>query len=428
MLFNFYLKKIIENRSINRFYIYLLVFICFFHTSEVMAQGQVVTFETLKESIKKNSKEKIFYIKNGTYSDLTITLSGLEGIELKAQSPGMVKIIGNSQLTFINCHNVVFSGFHFHKTWSKYLIKLHKVNYFKISDNFFDQCKGNVYSRIIGMQGGSKYNTVEYNTFDGIRTMGVTISRDENYNNTIVKNVFKNIPSVREVDPKSKDGNGMEVISIGTVPYWDDDMQTKEFNTTISNNYFENILGDMNEIICIKANKNIIESNFFIKNAGGISLRFGNNNIVKKNVFIENGQNIIVRGLGQEISHNVIIDDRTGIQLPSSYLKNTTEKLKRKETLYFQAESILISDNTIQVSKGTPFLVGRHFSKERNLLPKDVIIENNRIYGSNEKLMINENYKEKLEKLRIRKNTFFKSNFRLINTVDINQYYYGKSW
>src|SRR5690606_30036950 len=115
-----------------------------------------------------------------------------------------------------------------------------------------------------------------------------------NFNNSIIKNVFKNIPGVREVHPSSKNGNGMEVISIGTVGYWEKHMYDKSFNTYVAYNYFENIKGDMNEIICVKANGNIIENNFFTCNAGGISLRMGQNNIVKDNVFYKNSQNIII--------------------------------------------------------------------------------------------------------------------------------------
>lgn len=279
---------------------------------------QIVTFEKLQDFILENPDVKTIYIRNGDYVDVNLSISRLDNISIKAETPGKVTLRGETYITIRNSRNFTLSGFHFQNTWSRYLIKLDKVSSSIIEECFFDNCRGNAYSRVIGLQGGSKDNRIHSNTFKSIHTMGITISRDGNYNNIISKNVFLDIPKVKNVHPETKDGNGMETISIGTIPYWDEDMEQRNFNTTISCNYFENIEGDMNEIISVKANTNFIKNNFFTKNKGGVSLRFGKNNLVKGNVFIENDQNIIIWGKDHIIADNIIYKDKIGIQLPSS--------------------------------------------------------------------------------------------------------------
>ena len=388
-------------------------------------QAQTTTFENLQTFISKYPEVKTIYIKNGVYRDVNIALSRLEGISIQAEDAGRVILQGKANINIRNSRNVILSGFHFQKTWSQYLIKLEKISNSVIKECFFDHCEGNAYSRVIGLQGGSTHNKILNNTFDGIHTMGITISRDGNYYNTISKNVFLNIPRVKAVHPESKDGNGMETISIGTIPYWDEDMEKQEFNTTVSYNYFENIEGDMNEVICVKANKNFIENNYFTKNKGGISLRYGNNNVVKSNIFVENSQNIIVWGKGHQISENIIYNDKLGIQLPSSHFKNTRKNIKNNKAGFFQAENIVIKDNFIFTLDGNPFFVGRHYSKDREFLPTNILIKNNQLKIESKEA---NQHMSKLRKAKLENNSSVLIWDNLETKIKPNKYYYGKSW
>src|SRR5690606_4382955 len=290
---------------------------------------EIINLRQLAVYLQKNPDTKEVYIKNGVYENINLVLTRINGVKIQAEVAGKVIISGESNINIRNSDDFEFSGFHFRETWSTYLIKLERVTNSKIYNNFFDHTKGNAYSRVIGLQGRSTGNLISHNTFDGIITMGITISADENYNNTITKNVFRNIPSVKSVHPLSKDGNGMEVISIGTVSHWEEPMYNRHFNTTISYNYFENIEGDNNEVICVKANSNTIENNFFTKNKGGVSLRFGSNNVVRDNVFYQNVQNIIIAGQGHVIEDNKIIDDKMGIQIPAGHERNSSRRSKK---------------------------------------------------------------------------------------------------
>lgn len=397
-------------------------------TNYLFGQGkqQLLTFEGLNNFLKENANEEVIYIKNGVYNNVTVTLTRLQGVTIIAETPGGVVLTGKTSINIRNSSNICFSGFHFKSTWSQYLLKLENVSNSIIENNFFDHCEGNAYSRVIGLQGGSNYNKIINNTFEGIHTMGITISEDDNFYNTISKNVFLNIPRVKKVHPESKDGNGMETISIGTVAIWNEEIAKKNFHTVVSYNYFENIEGDMNEVICVKANSNLIEHNYFTNNAGGISLRYGENNIVKNNIFIENQQNIRVFGKGHSLLNNIIYKDKIGIQLPASNLENKAENLRIRRAGYFQAQDISILDNIIFTEDGNPFSIGSNSSELRNLRPTGLKIERNKLRETAPNTFNLKNLG--LRRARVRNNINIDNDWALENAVSRKKYFFGKTW
>lgn len=327
-------------------------------------------------------------IKNGTYNELGeihVTKSGtaINKIVLRPQTPGGVRFTGKVTFYFQGSYIVIkdfyFDRIHFDKNSSYQttnLIKFSGAKYCEFSGNYVYNC-GNatdmdkigtksdiygMYTPIVELSKGSKYNTISNNVFDDNFSISVAVVANTSYDNSynvIENNCFKDIRRVYSWWGNVSSGNGMECIQIGQ---GDSATRTQSTYTTIRNNLFENIKGDEAEVISIKTSNNTIEHNTFRNCSGGLVLRFGNNSIVDGN-FIFNIQSIRVYEGGHTVRNNYIEGNVRGIDLRGS-----------DDNQHYAAENVNVYNNTVINPKEYGIKIGHPADTKH---PSNVNIRNN---------------------------------------------------
>lgn len=359
-----------------------VVLLCFFHISCAvliqLGEGDEIELQHLSEEIKDKNDGGIVYIKPGEYRDLNVRINRKfeQEVTIRPKTPGTVRLTGSSTFVIFNSENIKIEGFLFDEVSGNSIVIDDSRN-IAIEDNYFYQCGSAHTNSIIVLRNDAPRNKMAFNTFDGNKALGVTINtskdniRDErNVENEITNNYFVNIPSVKSVYPQSN-GNGMEAIRIGldneeTIGY--------ELKTKVSENLFENIIGDGVEIISNKSSANEISNNTFLNNRSGITIRSGNGVIVKGNYLENTSRGIRIYGADHVISRNYIKNALFGISLPSAdFMKGGG----MPRNGYYQQENLAITDNVIDNPTNEGFLIG---SGERELLPENINISRNQIY------------------------------------------------
>ncbi len=363
-------------KGVSRFKVFVFFYILFFFNLALCADREsVVHIDELRRAVSRAFPGDTLYIKNGIYKDRRITLnySGNDRIFILPEAPGGVAFTGNSTVVFENSKNIVFSGIKFYEIQNPSSLIVYSSSGIELNGNSFIKCGRNPFHTIVRIHNGSSGNTISGNVFDGSLAMSVVIIlRDgedlNNSHNRIVKNIFKNIPSVTSV--YKGHNNGMEAIQLGQGEH-----SEVKLYTEISDNYFENIVGDGTEIISSKTSSNMIFGNIFKNNSSGITLRSGDNVKVFDNYLENTSQGIRVFGSGHSISRNYILNSDIAIQVPSTDLAFGAVSGAAD---YCQQYNVEIKGNYIISSEGRVAIsIG---DEKRKLEPKLLSIKDNRIY------------------------------------------------
>lgn len=373
------------------------------------SKKQLVSLENIAGVLNSSKDGDTILIKEGTYRNLNITLSGefKEIVVIMPEKPGGVIVTGKSTISVEKGKYISIEGILFNETQNNSALILNSSSNIQIKNNYFLRCGSSRNGFIVRIDRGSSDNEICYNTFEASRSMGIVITArstnvhtKNNKDNKIFNNFFYNIPSVRSIYPNS-DGNGLESIQIGQGVK---DTETWMLNTTVSNNLFEKVIGDGGEIISVKTSGNKILNNTFLDNKSGITLRYGNNNTVSGNYLDNTSRGIRVFGSGQIISNNYIKNGDVGIQLPSADFKYGD---KMTHSGYYQSENVKIENNIILNTKVASIDIGEG---NRKLLPKNVEISKNKILLSEgaQDFKVNDTNKSKIA-LDIRDNVSLKS-------------------
>lgn len=230
---------------------------------------------------------------DGVWDDFEIVLSAKGTVDapihLTAQTPGAVKITGQSNLRiggeFIVVKGLVFTdGFSpTGEVISFRRSKMDLANNSRVTEIVIDGfSKPDRYETDywVGMYG--KNNRFDHSFLAGKTNKGVTFAvrldspESQENGHRIDHNYFGHRPVLGS--------NGGETLRVGTSKY-----SMFNSNTVIANNYFERTDGEV-EIISIKAGVNIVRGNVFDASRGALTLRHGDGNIIERNVFFGRGK------------------------------------------------------------------------------------------------------------------------------------------
>ena len=315
-------------------------------------------------------------MKNGEWKDAQLNFKGSgtekQPIVLQAETGGMVKLIGNSNLR-IDGSWLVVEGLAFEKGYS---LKDDVIIFSKTSSNcrltntsiinYNPPAKETDY-KWVSIYG--KKNQVDHCEFTGKAHQGTTLvvwlDEQPNYH-TISDNYFGPRPPLG--------ANGEETIRIGT-SHW----SMHDSYTTVSRNIFDRCDGEV-EIISVKSGNNRISNNLFFECDGTLTLRHGNNNTIDSNYFIGNDKantgGIRVIGENHRIKNNYLYAlAGKGLRGAISVMNALT---KPELSEYWQVKNTVIEGNVIVQSEHA-LVVGSGKNDTRVLPPDSLAIINNYI-------------------------------------------------
>jgi poly(beta-D-mannuronate) lyase len=342
----------------------------------------------------------IVTLKDGEWRDakLVVDHGGEAGqwVEIRAQSPGGVKLTGASRLE-VNAPYVAVDGLWFHGG---------AINKGAVIE--FNSHHGIVRHTAI-----TDYNPVSFETayywvffagdhnqidrcyFKGKNHLQPVIGNaiGDSRHNTVSRSYFKNIPYVAGA-------NGREIIRVwgsGKLEERDDDGAY----FTIEHNLFERADGEGTEIISLKSNHNVVRLNTVVATRGGINIRRGNFNKVEGNILLGEGadgaQGLRMSGRDNVVTGNFISHCGYGIRiacgefiaaaLTPSYVPDVKPNARRTADVriptYPQVQNLKLSGNVTVGIAGPDLEVGSSYKNhwpesQQVLLPEGCVIENNR--------------------------------------------------
>ncbi|MFO7724960.1 MAG: chondroitinase-B domain-containing protein, partial [Oceanipulchritudo sp.] len=317
----------------------------------------------------------------GVYPDVQIEFEA-EGSEfapvtLRAEVPGEVIFTGDSHLG-LGGDWLVVDGFVFTDGWNE---SVDQVISFRTSskparNSRVTNCAILNYSPPdssidrdwIGIYGS--HNRFDHNLISGHSNKGVTLVVWRNPGIEDHHRIDNNHFAFRA---SGGGENGWETLRIGTSS---DSLSSSK--TVVEYNLFEECNGEI-EIISNKSGENTYRYNTFFRSQGMLTLRHGDNCLVEGNIFLGDG----VSGSG---GIRVIGENHTVI---NNYIEGTTGRDGAAITVYagvpdsplneyFAAHGAFLGNNTIVDVSGAHVRVGAGFgSRDRTILPEDVIITNN---------------------------------------------------
>ena len=343
--------------------------------------NNAIPLNELEQRLSNVNDGETIFIKSGNYEDINIKInrSFNSNVNIKAESPGSVILSGNSRFTFVSSNNVTLYGFMFESIPVRSPIVIANSSNIVIDNNFFKSCGSKPNDPIIRIENQSSKNQITNNTFDDPRSICIALmsipdrAGDRNIRDNLISfNYFVNTKAVGHYYPNAN--NGMETIQLGQ---GSESTHSYEFQTTISKNLFENIVGDGGEIISVKTSRNKILQNTFLNNNSGITIRYGDYNEVSSNYLNETTRGIRLFGKGHRINNNYIVGGVVGIDMPNTdYLANE----EMVQTGYFQQYDVVIKENVIQYSRINAIRIG---GGRRKLPPDNLVFERNQIFVKN---------------------------------------------
>lgn len=335
---------------------------------------------SLIKAVKDAKPGEVIVLANGVYKDAQVILSGrgtaAKPIIIKAETPGKVKFTGNSFLK-LGGEFLHVNGFHF---TDGFTLKEPVIEFRKSNDQLANDCR--VTNTVIeNYSKPDRFNTDSWIVFWGKnnRLDHSTIGDKLNGGTTLIVNLndersqenYHSIDSNFFAGRQRLGSNGGETIRVGVSRY-----SLTPSRTTISNNYFERVNGEV-EIISIKAGNNHIVRNTFYECEGGLVLRHGGNNVIESNLFIGNNKphtgGIRVINPGHKVFNNLLIDcagDRFRSAL--GVLNGVPNSLINR---YYQVVDADIYNNSFINCNSIVFGAGK--DAERTLAPKNVTFKNN---------------------------------------------------
>ncbi len=356
-----------------------VIITCFSLNTQALAPEKIIkvrSAEELVESVKKIKPGGTIIIKNGVYEKFNVSISAIgkekKTITIKAETPGGVQFTNDSQISFSGSSYIVFRDFFFNNNirigyGSDYvknanILITDKSEYISITNNKFFKSgnKSHSFGPVVFITEGSTYNNIFHNTFDDSHGVAVYIStKGPSQYNLVAWNHFLNVSTPRIVFNRN-DGNGMESVLIGTE-------RTIDMHAIVEYNLFENIKGDMSEIISNKSGGNTYRYNTFLNNESMLTLRTGNNCLVEGNFFFNNKGGIRTFGSGHVITNNYIEGSQNGWWWASISVGYGSK-------IYDVADNTKVINNTIVSPKGKALIIG---ASTQPVQPRNVLLMNN---------------------------------------------------
>jgi poly(beta-D-mannuronate) lyase len=373
----------------------------------VPSDGQLVsTVDELRAAIASASAGQTIVMKDGTWSDVTIDITGVGGtaaapIRIRAQTPGAVRLTGASRFK-ISAPFIVIDGLTFvdsGMTGDAGIIEFRADHGRLTESSIVDESQ-----RQPGEGAGYPWvafygsdNRVDHSFFRGKANPNPVITnRGAGFRrNQVDASYFKQVPHL--------DKNGREIIQI--VGYGSsEEMGDDGAFFVVERNLFEEAHGEGMEIISIKSNRNIVRFNTFRKTKGGITNRSGNFNTIEHNIILgekEPGSyGIRVTGHQQTVANNYVADvDGSGLLLVAGeYIEKPLtpqyEPIARRGTplgrvpRYAQVTDGMFAHNTLVNCGAAAIEVGSAYragwpQHQRVLLPERNRIVDNVIRQSN---------------------------------------------
>jgi poly(beta-D-mannuronate) lyase len=177
--------------------------------------------------------------------------------------------------------------------------------------------------------------------------------------------------------------NGGEIIRVGVSEHC-------QFNskTVIENNFFEHCDGET-EIISIKSGENIVRKNIFKECQGSVVLRHGDYNTVESNIFLGNRKvgtgGVRIINKGQRVINNLFFQCQgEGFRSPIAIMNGI---LNSPANRYVAVTDAVVANNCFFECSPLSFGVGN--DEERNVVPKNVLFENNIFYNQANAVLFN---------------------------------------
>ncbi len=320
-------------------------------------------------------------MKNGAWKDQNIRLTSSGKVEapvtLRAETPGQAVLCGNSSLQ-VDGSYVVVSGLLFTDGYLPSGSAVIRLNgdHNRLTDcavvDYNPPSKKSRYSWV-SLKGNS--HRVDHCRLSGQNHSGVTLvveldGTDNTGRHLVEHNYFGNRPE--------GDGNGFETIRVGTSTY-----SMQNARVTVEHNLFEKCDGEI-EMISNKSCENIYRFNTFRENAACLTLRHGNGCLVEGNFFLGGKKKDSggVRVIGQ--NHTVINNYFEGTMGRAGGVISLWVGIPNSELNgYFQVTNALIAFNTIVNNSGPCIMLEAGLgSRDRTLLPEDVVIANNILHNT----------------------------------------------
>jgi poly(beta-D-mannuronate) lyase len=260
-----------------------------------------VTAESFQRAVTAAMPGQTLLLADGVYRDVKWSFSAKGALDkpitLRAQTPGKVIIVGQSEL-IISGEHLVVSGLVFDQAWGAKVVELSRAKHCWLTDCAFVACGSprSTFAHVVYLVNGSASNRVDHCYFEGSLSMslGTRIHDDDfaNSHNRFDHNFFKDI--IRRAS------NGQEAVQLGQNKF----SARQPMHVLVEHNLFDNASGD-GEIVCNKSCCNTIRFNTFTNCRGSISLRSGGSALVQGNVLLNcNG------GVRVHATHSVIFGNR----------------------------------------------------------------------------------------------------------------------
>ena len=340
-------------------------------------------------------------LKNGDWQDakLVVNHGGEAGkpIEIRAETPGGVKLSGSSALE-INAPYVTVDGLWFHggAIGNGSVIQFKSHHGIVRQTAIIDYNPASFETEYYWVYFAGDHNLVDRCYFKGKNNMRPLIGNAivESRHNTVSRSYFKNIPYVANA-------NGREIIRVwGSGKLEERDDEGAFF--TIEGNLFDHADGEGAETISLKSNHNIVRHNTVIATQGGINIRRGNFNTVKENIVlgqgVEGAHGLRISGRGNGVQGNFVSGCDYGIRvacgefitdsLTSGYAPDVKPNSKKTAEIriptYPQVRNLTLADNVLVGISGPDLEIGSSYKNhwpesQQILLPEENIIKNNRM-------------------------------------------------
>ena len=364
-----------------------------------VAQAETVTVNTIPELVAAVAAAEPgdrVLLADGTYTDIgAIALTNTaanpehEDITIAAANRGKAVFTGDTRITLRDSSYLVFRDFFFDSAVtsapgtvaaSGNVLTLDRTSFSKVTNNYFYHSgnSGSPFARVLYIFNTSTDNQVAHNTFEDPVGTPITVrdnkqadvtADEQNDNNWIHHNVFKNGKYTLDAYPQLRDANGMEAIQLGV-----GGGTGTELFARVENNLFQNYTGDAAEIVSNKSSQNVIRYNTFRNNQSGLTLRGGDDIVVDGNFFLGMGAGMRVFGRRHIIRNNYFTGGQIGIVMPTGTLPgyvvgedvtivNNTFVNNAVNELYIgapntpndQPTNTLVANNLVVTNRGTAF-------------------------------------------------------------------------
>lgn len=391
------------------------------HSQQIIVKNN----KELNQAIVAAKPGDVIIMRNGEWKDTKIHFSANATVEkpvtLKAQTPGQVVLMGESDLVFERPYLIV-EGLYFTNggTQSSSVITF-KSDYCRLTNTaIVDYNPEKFDDGYYWIYFSGNYNQADHCFFKGKNNMQPLVgnNQDDSRHNSVSWSYFKDIPYAPN--------NGREMFRIWGYGRSEETGDDGAY-FTVEHNLFDHADGEGTEIISLKSNRNVVRFNTIIATRGGIVGRSGNFNTIANNFILGKGREgttgIRVAGQGHKVYNNYI-SDITGDGLIlitgeyiDKYLTPAYQPIFRKGTplgrvpRYGQVKNGVFANNTFVNVGGAAIHVGASYNDQldgdqRMLIPENNDILNNLIYHAKKGgiVMIKASQKVPLDQFRFKDN------------------------